>query len=111
MKETWGKPAEWVDYSGVLDGEKLGVALFDSPESFHHPARWHVRDYGLLAINPFGSSAFDPKLRRLVCPGRREVDPHALSHRRPSRNEARRTRRHLPPVQAALALHVSPPSF
>jgi len=62
MKETWGKPAEWVDYSGVLDGEKLGVALFDSPESFHHPARWHVRDYGLLAINPFGSSAFDPKL-------------------------------------------------
>ena len=59
MAGTWGKPANWVDYSGELDGEKLGIALFDHPESCHHPARWHVRDYGLLAVNPFGSNAFD----------------------------------------------------
>lgn len=59
MAETWGKRADWVDYSGELEGEKLGVALFDHPASFHHPARWHVRDYGLLAVNPFGSKAFD----------------------------------------------------
>ena len=59
MDQTWGKPANWVDYSGELYGEKLGVVLFEHPESFHHPSRWHVRDYGLLAINPFGSNAFD----------------------------------------------------
>jgi hypothetical protein len=59
MEQTWGKKANWVDYSGELDGEKLGVALFEHPESFHHPSRWHVRDYGLLAVNPFGANAFD----------------------------------------------------
>jgi hypothetical protein len=59
MDQTWGKPASWVDYSGELNGEKVGVVLFEHPSSFHHPSRWHVRDYGLLAINPFGSNAFD----------------------------------------------------
>lgn len=62
MKETWGKRAAWVDYSGEINGEKLGVALFSHPKSFHHPARWHVRDYGLLAVNPFGEQAFDKSL-------------------------------------------------
>jgi hypothetical protein len=62
MKETWGKPAGWVDYSGELQGEKLGVAMFEHPSSFRHPSRWHVRDYGLLAINPFGSNGFDKAL-------------------------------------------------
>jgi Methane oxygenase PmoA len=59
MDQTWGKRASWVDYSGELSGEKVGVVLFEHPTSFHHPSRWHVRDYGLLAINPFGSNAFD----------------------------------------------------
>ena len=62
MAQTWGKPANWVDYTGDVDGEKIGIALFDHPVSFHHPARWHVRDYGLLAVNPFGASAFDKTL-------------------------------------------------
>jgi len=60
MKETWGKQANWIDCSGELDGEKLGVAIFEHPSSFRSPPRWHVRDYGLLAANPFGSHAFDP---------------------------------------------------
>jgi hypothetical protein len=59
MDGTWGKKASWVDYSGELDGEKVGVVLFEHPSSFGHPSRWHVRDYGLLAINPFGSNAFE----------------------------------------------------
>jgi hypothetical protein len=59
MDSTWGKRASWVDYSGELNGEKVGVLLLEHPDSFHHPSRWHVRDYGLLAINPFGSNAFD----------------------------------------------------
>lgn len=60
MKEVWGKPADWVDYSGTLDGEALGVLIMDHPTSFHHPARWHARDYGLLAVNPFAAHAYDP---------------------------------------------------
>ncbi len=59
MDQTWGKAASWVDYSGELNGEKISVVLFEHPDSFHHPSRWHVRDYGLLAVNPFGSNAFD----------------------------------------------------
>jgi hypothetical protein len=60
-KNVWGKRADWVDYDGVVDGQKVGVAIFDSPQSYNHPTRWHVRDYGLFAANPFGVREFDPK--------------------------------------------------
>lgn len=61
--EVWGKRADWVDVDGVINGHKLGVAVFDAPDSFHHPTYWHARGYGLLAANPFGLSFFynDPK--------------------------------------------------
>jgi hypothetical protein len=62
MAQTWGKPASWVDYTGDVAGERVGVVLFEHPSSFHHPSRWHVRDYGLLAVNPFGANAFDKSL-------------------------------------------------
>jgi hypothetical protein len=57
-KEIWGKPAEWVDYSGTIGGQKVGVAIFDSPKSFRHPTTWHARAYGLFAANPFGLREF-----------------------------------------------------
>ena len=62
-KGVWGKRAEWVDYYGKVDGEELGVAIFDSPKSFRHPTYWHARGYGLFAANPFGIREFtrDPK--------------------------------------------------
>ena len=28
---VWGKQSEWLDYSGVLDGEKVGVVMMDHP--------------------------------------------------------------------------------
>ena len=59
MNDVWGKRSEWVDYSGTLDGEKLGVAIFDHPSNPRHPTYWHARDYGLFALNPFGRKAFD----------------------------------------------------
>jgi hypothetical protein len=61
--QVWGKRANWVDVDGIIGGEKLGVAVFDGPDSFHHPTYWHARGYGLLAANPFGLSYFygDPK--------------------------------------------------
>lgn len=57
-KETWGKPSNWCDYSGEINGEKVGVAILDHPGNPRHPVRWHVRAYGLFAANPFGLSAF-----------------------------------------------------
>jgi len=57
-KALWGKPSNWCDYSGEVNGEKLGVAILDHPENPRHPARWHARAYGLFAANPFGIAAF-----------------------------------------------------
>jgi len=62
-KEIWGKRANWVDYSGKVGGEELGIAIFDNPENIKHPTYWHARGYGLFAVNPFGEHDFynDPK--------------------------------------------------
>jgi hypothetical protein len=60
MKNVWGKRSNWVDYSAEVGGEKLGVAIFDSPTNPHSPTYWHARDYGLFSLNPFGQMAFDP---------------------------------------------------
>ena len=60
MVNVWGKRSNWVDYSAQLDGEQLGVAIFDNPKNLKSPTYWHARDYGLFALNPFGQAAFDP---------------------------------------------------
>ena len=59
----WGKPAEWVSYSGTVSGKPVGLVVFDHPSSFRHPTTWHARAYGLLAANPFAAREFtnDPK--------------------------------------------------
>jgi hypothetical protein len=59
---AWGTQGTWCDYSGVVDGDAAGIAVFDHPENPRHPTFWHVRDYGLLAANPFGWSDFLPDL-------------------------------------------------
>lgn len=59
MANIWGKRSNWVDYSAEVDGERLGVAIFDNPQNPRHPTYWHARDYGLFALNPFGQKAFD----------------------------------------------------
>ena len=58
---TWGKRAAWCDYYGPVDGETVGVAIFDHPQNPKHPTWWHVRDYGLFAANPFGVHNFESK--------------------------------------------------
>ena len=52
--ETWGKRAQWCDYSGPVTGHTLGVCLMDHPDNPRHPTHWHVRNYGLMTANPFG---------------------------------------------------------
>lgn len=58
---TWGKRAAWVDYHGPVDGQTVGLAIFDHPQNPRHPTWWHVRDYGLFAANPFGVHDFEKK--------------------------------------------------
>jgi hypothetical protein len=57
-KAVWGKPSDWVDYSGEIGAEPVGIAILDHPLNTRR-ARWHVRAYGLFAANPFGDAAFN----------------------------------------------------
>lgn len=56
--EAWGKKAAWVDYTGPVADETVGIAILNHPDSFRYPTYWHVRTYGLFAANPFGWSDF-----------------------------------------------------
>ena len=58
-KGVWGKRSEWVDYSGRIDGQPVGVAIFDHPTNPRHPTYWHARGYGLFATNIFGVHDFE----------------------------------------------------
>jgi len=55
---AWGKKAAWCDCSGLVDGKRVGFAIFDSPDNLRHPTTWHARTYGLLTANPFGLRHF-----------------------------------------------------
>jgi hypothetical protein len=57
-RQLWGKPSNWCDYSGEVNGEKVGIAILDHPDNPRHPVRWHARGYGLFAANPFALAAF-----------------------------------------------------
>jgi hypothetical protein len=54
---TWGKTADWSDYSGVIGQRRVGVLLMADPRNFR-PSWFHNRDYGLMTANPFGRNAF-----------------------------------------------------
>ena len=75
-EETWGKRASWCDYHGLIDGKRVGIAIFDHPHNPRHPTHWHVRDYGLFAANPFGVHDFEKKPKgtgNLVIPAGRSL--------------------------------------
>jgi hypothetical protein len=55
---AWGLPAKWVDYTGPVDGETVGIAIMSHPKGFRPLPRWHVRTYGLFAANPFFQKDF-----------------------------------------------------
>ena len=58
--EVWGKTADWCDYSGPIQVRWAGVTLMSSPKNLH-PSWSHARDYGFIALNPFGRNAFTQK--------------------------------------------------
>lgn len=57
-ENIWGAAARWVDYSAMIDGKEVGVAMFDHPSNLRHPTRWHARGYSLCSANPFGLASF-----------------------------------------------------
>ena len=52
-KGCWGQRSAWCDYSGTLNGNKVGIAILEDPDNPYR-ACWHSRGYGLMGANPFG---------------------------------------------------------
>lgn len=63
--QVWGKQADWCQYGGVIDRQKIGVVVMPDPTNFRR-AWFHARDYGLLVANPFGANAFTKKEKSSV---------------------------------------------
>ena len=59
-KGTWGKEFDWIDYSGTVDGKRIGLMIVPHPDN-PRPSWSHARDYGALVANPFPKQ---PKERR-----------------------------------------------
>ena len=57
--ETWGERAQWCDYSGIVEGTHVGIAVFDHISNPRYPTYWHVRNYGLMTTNIFGTGTFE----------------------------------------------------
>lgn len=64
-QQVWGQVATWCDYSGPLDGRWAGMTVLVSPKNFR--SSWsHARDYGFVAMNPFGLQTFTKAPRQDV---------------------------------------------
>jgi hypothetical protein len=56
---VWGRHADWVTMSGPVAGRTYSITFMDHPSNLRHPTRWHAREYGLFAANPFCEAPMD----------------------------------------------------
>ena len=90
--DTWSKRATWVDYNGLMDGERVGIAILNHPSSFNHPTPWHVRDYGLFTANAFGFNSLDKSREDItftLANGTRVLLKHRIIFHKGDENRAR----------------------
>jgi len=57
--KIWGQHSKWVTMSGPIAGKLYAITFMEHPSNFRHPTRWHARDYGLFAANPFCEADMD----------------------------------------------------
>ena len=58
--KAWGQHAKWVTMSGPIGEKTYSITMMDHPTNLRFPTRWHARDYGLFAANPFCEHEMDP---------------------------------------------------
>ena len=73
--KIWGTLGKWAAVKGKIGDEEITVVVFDSPKNHNFPSSMMVRPYGLLALNPFGRKAFEPKseARKFVLEPKRSI--------------------------------------
>ncbi len=52
-EKIWGMHSKWVTMAGPVAGKTYAITFMDHPSNLRHPTRWHAREYGLFAANPF----------------------------------------------------------
>ncbi len=57
--KAWGKKSKWVTMTGPVGEKTYSITMMDHPSNLRHPTRWHARDYGLFAANPFCEAEMD----------------------------------------------------
>jgi hypothetical protein len=57
--KAWGQKARWVTMTGPIGEKTYSITFMDHPSNLRHPTRWHARDYGLFAANPFCEAEMD----------------------------------------------------
>jgi len=55
---VWATRGKWMKLSGVINGEKVAIIIFDHPGNAGYPTYWHARGYGLFAANTLGQKVF-----------------------------------------------------
>ncbi|MFV0444451.1 MAG: PmoA family protein [Planctomycetaceae bacterium] len=56
-KDCWGRPSPWIDYVGPIERNTFGVTIMDDQKN-PRKSRYHVSDYGLFSISPFGQESY-----------------------------------------------------
>ena len=57
--KAWGQSANWVAMSGPIGEKSYTITFLSHPSNLRAPQRWHARDYGLFAVNPFCEHAMN----------------------------------------------------
>lgn len=57
--KVWGQRARWATMAGPIGDKTYAITFMDHPQNLRHPTRWHAREYGLFAANPFCEHEMD----------------------------------------------------